>query len=178
MSTSRNYPRISARRPCRSTTRVVATYRRSYVDSEDDRVNGNTYQTGLAAVARRLSEVSTMTTYSSTPASSQEDSATRSHLVKGHRPWARSRERRLGLSRLLAQGLEISRSALPHGTQRARLERDIAQLLNAHSVLIRESPEALRVREVREQLRCRHSSAATWIVRPGGSRSQVPDACP
>ena len=65
--------------------------------------------------------------------------------------WSRSGERRLGLSRLLAQGLEISRSSLPQHVQRTRLERDIAQLLDAHSVLIRESSEQFRVREVRER---------------------------
>ena len=66
------------------------------------------------------------------------------------RVWDRTSDRRLGLSRLLAQALELVESSTPTHIRRARLERDIGHLLNVRSVAIKEMPSAVHIGAVRE----------------------------
>ncbi len=67
------------------------------------------------------------------------------------RVWDRSSDRRLGLSRLLAGALELLETSTTTSVRRARLERDIGQLLKVSSVEIKEMPHPLRVGAVRER---------------------------
>ena len=67
-----------------------------------------------------------------------------------NRVWHRTSDRRLGLSRLLAQALELLEKAATTHVRRARLERDIGHLLNANSVAIKEIPAPSHVVAVRE----------------------------
>ena len=76
----------------------------------------------------------------------------RDNLVRNSttRVWGRGAERRLGVSRLLAQALELTRQPSHRAGIKSRLERDIGYLLNARSVSIRENAgtyQALAVRE-------------------------------
>ena len=76
----------------------------------------------------------------------------RDNLVRNSttRVWGRAAERRLGVSRLLAQALELTRRP-SHGVGiRSKLERDIGYLLNARSVSIRENTGAYQAMAVRE----------------------------
>ena len=66
------------------------------------------------------------------------------------RVWERAAERRLGVSRLLAQALELTRQPSHRTAVRSRLERDIGYLLNARSVSIRERVGTFQAMAVRE----------------------------
>ena len=66
------------------------------------------------------------------------------------RVWGRSAERRLGISRLLAQALELTRQPSHGVVSKTKLERDIGYLLNARSVSIRENPGPYQAVAVRE----------------------------
>ena len=67
------------------------------------------------------------------------------------RVWERAAERRLGVSRLLAQALELTRQPSHRTAVRSRLERDIGYLLNARSVSIRERVGTFQAMAVRER---------------------------
>ena len=67
------------------------------------------------------------------------------------RVWERAAERRLGVSRLLAQALELTRQPSDRTAVRSRLERDIGYLLNARSVSIRERVGTFQAMAVRER---------------------------
>ena len=66
------------------------------------------------------------------------------------RVWGRAAERRLGVSRLLAQALELTRQPSHRVGIKSKLERDIGYLLNARSVSIRESGGTYQAMAVRE----------------------------
>ena len=66
------------------------------------------------------------------------------------RVWGRAAERRLGVSRLLAQALEMTRQPAHGDGVKSKLERDIGYLLNARSVSIRESAGTYQASAVRE----------------------------
>ena len=66
------------------------------------------------------------------------------------RVWGRAPEKRQGMSRLLAQALELVQQPSDLKMRRSRLERDIGYLLNARSVCIREDTRGPRPLAVRE----------------------------
>ena len=66
------------------------------------------------------------------------------------RVWGRAAERRLGVSRLLAQALEMTRQPARGNGIKSKLERDIGYLLNARSVSIRESAGTYQAVAVRD----------------------------
>ena len=66
------------------------------------------------------------------------------------RSWRRGPEKRQGISRLLAQALDIVKQPLAENVRRMRLERDIGYLLKARSVSIREEHGSARPNAVRE----------------------------
>lgn len=66
------------------------------------------------------------------------------------RVWERAAERRLGVSRLLAQALELTRQPSQRAGVRNKLERDIGYLLKARSVSIRERAGTFQAMAVRE----------------------------
>ena len=68
-----------------------------------------------------------------------------------NRVWERTAERRLGVSRLLAQALDLTRQPSRGVAIRSKLERDIGYLLNARSVSIRESVGSNQTMAVREE---------------------------